>query len=227
MKMRMEIRVGLFSLAAVCWGGSNPLPHYQLPIGKVPPAAEGVRIEEHLGLPMDLNLTFRDEDGGVVTLKSFFQQGRPVIVNLVYYNCPMLCNLILNGETQVMREIPWTPGKEYEIVTISIDPSEPPELARQKKAVHLASYGKPAPGWHFLTDYDGNAKRLGELIGYHYRYDQRQKQFAHPAALMILTPEGKGARDLYGVRYRPRDVRFAPAEASEHGTAMAIGPGLW
>jgi protein SCO1/2 len=220
--MRIEARVGLFALAAVCWGGPKPLPPYQLPIGKQPPALEGVRIEEHLALPIDLDLTFRDEDGRIVALRSFFEKGRPVIVNLVYYRCPMLCNLILNGETQVMREIPWTPGKEYEIVTISIDPEETPELAREKKAIHLASYGKPAPGWHFLTDHDGNAKRLAELIGYHYRYDPRQKQYAHPAALMILTPEGKVARYLYGVRYRARDVRFALAEASENRTTMAI-----
>jgi len=222
MKLRMQIPFGLFALAAVCWGGSNPLPPYQLPFGKTPPALEGVRIEEYLGRPMDLNLTFRDEDGQIVALKSFFDKRRPVILNLVYYRCPMLCNLILNGETQVMREIPWTPGKEYEIVTISIDPEETPELAREKKAIHLASYGKPAPGWHFLTDHDGNAKRLAELIGYHYRYDQRQKQYAHPAALMILTPAGKVARYLYGVRYRARDVRFALAEASEDRTTMAI-----
>jgi len=222
MKLRMQIPFGLFALAAVCWGGSNPLPPYQLPFGKTPPALEGVRIEEYLGRPMDLNLTFRDEDGQIVALKSFFDKRRPVILNLVYYRCPMLCNLILNGETQVMREIPWTPGKEYEIVTISIDPEETPELAREKKAIHLASYGKPAPGWHFLTDHDGNAKRLAELIGYHYRYDQRQKQYAHPAALMILTPACKVARYLYGVRYRARDVRFALAEASEDRTTMAI-----
>src|SRR5260370_8619026 len=111
MKIRAKVLIGLHALAAVCWGGSAPLPPYQLPIGKVPPAAEGVRVEEFLGRPMDLSLTFRDEDGRVVPLASFFQKGRPVIVNLVYYRCPMLCNLILNGLTQVMREIPWPPGK--------------------------------------------------------------------------------------------------------------------
>jgi protein SCO1/2 len=222
MQRLRQVLLGVFAVAASAWAGSNPLPPYQLPIGKLPPAAEGVRIDENLGRTMDLNLTFRDEDGRVVELKSFFQQGRPVIVNLVYYNCPMLCNLILNGETQVMREIPWTPGKEYEIVTISIDPAETPELAREKKAMHLASYGRPAPGWHFLTDYQGNAKRLAELIGYHYRWDPLQKQFAHPVAIMILTPKGMVARYLYGVRYRARDVRFALAEASENRTTMAI-----
>jgi len=210
------------ALSAVCWAGSKPLPGYKLPIGATPLAAEGVRIDEYLGRPVDLNLTFRDEDDRIVPLRSYFEKGRPVIVNLVYYRCPMLCSLVLNGLTQVMREMPWTPGKEYEIVTISIDPEETPELAREKKAIHLASYGKPAPGWHFLTDHDGNAKKLAELVGYHYRYDPRQKQYAHPSALEILTPEGKIARYLYGVRYKARDVRFALAEASENRTTMAI-----
>jgi protein SCO1/2 len=204
------------------WAGSAPLPPYQRPLNVTPPELEGVRIQENLGRMMDLKLTFTDEDGREVALKDFFHQGRPVLLDLVYYQCPMLCNLILNGQTQVMREIPWTPGNEYEVVTISIDPAEKPELARQKKAIHVDSYGKPAPGWHFLTDRDGNAKKLAELIGFHYRYDPRQKQFAHPAAIMILTPEGKVSRYLYGVRYRARDVRFALAEASENRTTMAL-----
>jgi protein SCO1 len=208
--------------AAIAVAGPKPLPSYGLPVGAVPPAAEGVRIEEILGRKADLNLTFVDEAGRTVALKDYFQKGRPVILNLVYYSCPMLCSLILNGQTQVMREIPWTPGQEYEIVTISIDPTEKPELAREKKKVHLDSYGRPAPGWHFLTDHEGNAKKLAELVGFHYRYDERQKQYAHPAAIMILSPEGKISRYLYGIRYHARDVRFALAEASENRTTMAI-----
>jgi protein SCO1/2 len=218
--MRRWALASMLALTAVA--GPKPLPSYKLPVGALPPAAEGVRVEEKLGGQIDLRLTFRDEEGKLVALNDYFHQGRPVILNLVYYNCPMLCNLVLNGQTQVMREIPWTPGKEYEIVTISIDPSEKPELAREKKAVHLASYGKPAPGWHFLTDHGDNAKKLSELMGFHYRYDPLSKQFAHPAAVMILTPQGSIARYLYGVRYKARDVRFALAEASENRASMAV-----
>jgi protein SCO1 len=193
-----------------------------LPPGFVPREAEGVGVDEHLGRNVDLSLTFTGEDGNPVPLQSFFHQGRPVILNLVYYKCPMLCDLILNGQVEAMRHIPWTPGKEYEIVTISINPKETSEIARQKKTTYLSDYDKPAPGWHFLTDDNNHAKTLAEEIGYHYRYDRRQDQYAHPAAVMILTPEGKIARYLYGVRFRPVDVRFALAEASEGRMTLTV-----
>jgi protein SCO1/2 len=193
-----------------------------LPAGVTPPQLLGVGVDEHLGRPIDLNLTFIAENGYPVALKDFFHKGKPVILNLIYYQCPMLCNLILNGQTQVMREIPWTPGDQYEVVTISIDPSESFNLAREKKAVYVNSFNRAAPGWHFLCDNEGNAKKLAEQIGYHYRYDEQQGQFAHPAAIFILTPEGKIARYLYGVRFRPMDVRFALAEASENRTTMTV-----
>jgi protein SCO1/2 len=121
-----------------------------------------------------------------------------------------------------MRELPWTPGNEYEVVTITIDPHESTELARQKKAQHLAAYGRPAPGWHFLTDYAGNSKRLADQVGFHYRYDPRQDQYAHAAAIAILSPQGKLSRYLYGIHFPVRDMRFALAEASENRTGMTI-----
>lgn len=217
------LRFAVWILGAKCaFAGSTPLPSYQRPLGVLPPAAEGVKVVENLGGNVDLDLTFTDETGQRVPLRKYFQQGRPVILDLVYYRCPTLCNLILNGQTQVMREIPWTPGKEYEIVTISIDPRERPEVARDKKATHLNAYGKPAPGWHFLTDPDGNAKKLAEQVGYHYRYDKFQDQYVHPASIQILTPSGKVARYLYGIRFRARDVRFALAEASEGRMTLTI-----
>jgi protein SCO1/2 len=145
-----------------------------------------------------------------------------VVLNLIYYNCPQLCTLILNRQVEIMRQMPWTPGDQYEIVSISIDPRETPEIASRKKATYLASYGKPAPGWHFLTDRDGNAKRLAELMGYHYRWDPRIQQYAHLAAIMILTPEGKVARYLYGINYRALDLRFGLAEAAENRSTLTI-----
>lgn len=176
---------------------------------------EGVGVDERVGRAIDLDLTFTAENGYQVPLRSFFHQGKPVILNLVYYKCPMLCNMVLNGQTASLREIPWTPGNEFEVVTISINPEEGFDLAREKKALYLGSYGKPAPGWHFLTDYQNHSKQLAEAIGFHYRYDERQEQFAHAAAIMVLTPEGKMARYLYGVRFKARDLRFALTEASE------------
>jgi protein SCO1/2 len=193
-----------------------------LPANVRPPQLEGVGIDEDLGKPIDLSLTFIAENGYPVALSEYFHKDRPVILNLVYYNCPMLCTLVLNGQTEAMRAIPWTPGKEYEVVTISIDPRESFDVARKKKAIYMGSYDRPAPGWHFLVDHDGNAKKLAEMAGFHYRYDPRIEQYAHAAAIMVLTPEGRMARYLYGVRFSPRDLRFALAEASEGRSTMAI-----
>jgi protein SCO1/2 len=194
-----------------------------LPAGVRPAMLDGVGIEEHLGRQVDLNLTFTGENGYPVALKEFFHSGKPVILDLIYYSCPNLCTLILNGQTAAMREIlPWTPGKEYEVVTISIDPNEGFDLARKKKAIYLSSFDHPAQGWHFLVDRDNNAKKLAEMIGFRYRWDERTQQFAHAGGIMVLTPEGKMARYLYGATFHPRDLRFALAEASENRTTMAV-----
>jgi len=118
--------------------------------------------------------------------------------------------------------MPGVPGTDYEVVTISIDPRDTPEIAREKKASYLATYGKPAPGWHFLTDREDNAKRLAELVGYHYRWDPRIQQYAHLAGIMILTPEAKVARYLYGINYRAIDLRFGLAEAAQNRSTLTI-----
>jgi protein SCO1/2 len=224
-KRRKLISVSLALAALPLFAQKDNMPSGlpgALPTGVKPPMLEGVGVDERLGRDIDLNLTFIAENGYPVKLSDYFHKGRPVILNLIYYSCPMLCNLILNGQTAVMREIPWTPGNEYEVVTISIDPQEAFNLARRKKETYLNTFDRPAPGWHFLCDTDGNAKKLAEQIGFHYRYDERQSQFAHAAAIFILTPQGKMSRYLYGVRYHARDVRFALAEASENKTTMTV-----
>lgn len=231
----IPFRRALLALAAVCVlmpsafagpdsrvGGPNPGDPLVLPPGVLPMQLEGVGVEEHLGRTIDLDLTFIAENGYPVRLGDFFNQGRPVILDLVYYKCPMLCTLVLNAQTQTMRDIAWTPGKDYEVVTISIDPREAFDVAREKKAIYLSTYDRPAPGWHFLTDKDNNAKKLAELMGFHYRYDEKQEQYAHVAAIMILTPKGKISRYLYGIRYPSRDVRFALAEAADGRLTMAV-----
>jgi protein SCO1/2 len=183
----------------------------------LPSELEGVGVDEKFGQQVNLNLEFTAENGYQVPLSKFFSSGRPVILNLVYYRCPMLCSLVLNAQTSVLRDVAWTAGKEYEIVTISIDPQETFNLAVAKKKWYLEQYGREqaASGWHFLTDYQGNAKRLADQIGFNYRWDARTEQWAHAAAVMVLTPEGKVSRYLYGLKYKPRDVRLALAEASE------------
>lgn len=227
----MRIRGLVLAMAAALLAPAAPAqssysnPGYSesvLPPNVRPPQLKDVGITEKLRAQIDLDLEFIAEDGYPVTLRKYFHQGRPVLLNLVYYQCPQLCSMILNAQTEVMRELDWTPGNQYEVVTISIDPREHFGMARAKKAQYLSSYDRPAPGWHFLADKDGNAKRLAESIGFHYTYDRRIEQYAHPAAIMVLTPEGKMARYLYGITYKAKDLRFALAEASENRVTVAV-----
>jgi protein SCO1/2 len=188
----------------------------------LPPEMEGVGVTERVGQPVDLDLTFIAENGYPVPLKQYFHQGRPVILNLVYYRCPMLCNLVMNGQVKALRDIPWTPGSEFEVVTISIDPEETFNLAQAKKAAYLAAYEKPAPGWHFLSDQNGNVKKLADQLGFRYRYDAKQQQFIHNAAIFILTPDGRVSRYLYGIQFKVRDLRLALTEASEGKSKFSV-----
>lgn len=187
---------------------------------------EGVGVDEKVGRSIDLDLTFTGEDGYPVALRKFFNSGKPVILNLVYYKCPQLCSMVLNGQVQALRDIPWTPGNEFEIVTISIDPQEGFDLAREKKRLYLGSYERPAPGWHFLVDRENHAKQLAEAVGFHYRYDEKIEQYAHAAAIMLLTPEGKVSRYLYGIKFKLRDLRFGLTEAAEGRGKFTIGDKL-
>jgi len=183
----------------------------------LPRELEGIGVDEKFGAAVNPDLQFTAENGYQVSLRSFLNQGKPVLLNLVYYRCPMLCNLVLNAQSKVMRDLAWTAGKEFEVVTISIDPAEGFNLAQAKKKWYLETYGRPeaATGWHFLTDYQGNAKRLAEQVGFNYRWDAKTEQFAHAAAIMFLTPDGRVSRYLYGLDYKARDMRLALAEASE------------
>jgi protein SCO1/2 len=185
-------------------------------VNTLPSELVGVDVIEHIGQKVDLDLQFTAESGYQVPLRQYFSKGKPVLLNFVYYRCPMLCNLVLNGQTAALRELAWTAGKEFEIVTISIDPEEQFNLARAKKKFYLETYERDAgDGWHFLTDYQGNTKRLADQVGFSYRWDERTQQWAHTAAIMTLTPDGRISRYLYGVRFAERDLRLGLTEASE------------
>lgn len=215
----------LATAGMVCAQGSlyrNPgYVESEVPFDSKPRQLEGVGIDEKLSQQVDLDLTFIAEDGYPHKLREYFYKDRPVILNLVYYDCPQLCTLILNAQVDVMKQIDWMPGNQYEVVTISIDPREHFDKARAKKSIYLDQFGRPAPGWHFLTDDKGNVSRLAKQVGFNYRYDARSEQYAHPAAIMVLTPKGTMARYLYGIQYKARDLRFALAEASENRVTMA------
>ena len=175
-----------------------------------------IGIDQHLGAPLPLDATFRDEQGASVRLGQLFG-ARPVIVMLVYYECPGLCNAALNGLLRGMHGLAFTAGQEFDVVVISFDPREGPHLAAAKQRRYVEQYDRPGAeqGWHFLTG-DANSIRLvTEAIGFRYRWDERTAQFAHASGMFVATPDGKLARYFYGVEYSPRDMRLALVEAAD------------
>jgi protein SCO1/2 len=216
--MTLLRRLCLQQLRSICFCVLLPLvPVLTLPaqVNTPVPGHEGVGVDEKAGNLIDLDLTFVNETGRVVALREYFNQGKPVLLDLAYYRCPMLCNLVLNGQADAMRKMPIEAGADYTVLTISIDPTETAELAREKRAVYLAGLDKPAPGWHFFVDHNGNAKKLAEQIGFNYRYDPKIEQYAHPSVITVLSPKGKISRYLYGIQFKPLDLRLSLAEAKE------------
>lgn len=178
---------------------------------------EGVGMDEQLGERLPFDLPFVDETGKPVTLGDYFQGKRPVVLNLVYHNCPMLCNLMLDGFTRSLQEVAWAPGTNYEVVTVSFAPDEGPELAARQKARYVELLGKPngAAGWHFLTGDEASIQALAAAVGFQFRWVEEKNEYVHPAVTTFITPKGEIARYLYGLTVDPRDLRTALVEAGE------------
>lgn len=212
----LAVIVSLVPLMAAQAGGGM-MSGGELPANSLPPNLGNVIIDQKLGSQIPLELPFRDETGAPVQLKQYFQPGRPVILNLVYYDCPMLCTEVLNGLTSTLRLLKLDMGREYEVVTVSFDPREKPELAAAKKKAYLMRLGKPEAeqGWHFFTGDQEAITALTNAVGFHYQWDERLQQFAHATAIMVATPEGKLSHYFFGVEYAPKDVRLGLVEASE------------
>ena len=192
-------------------GGLNP---GQTATG-LPPALKKVGIDQRLNDQLPLDAVFKDEHGSEVRLGQFFN-GKPVVLSLVYYTCPMLCNQVLNGMLGSFRQMSFNAGEQFEVVTVSFDTKETPQLAAAKKQTYIAGYNRPsgATGWHFLTGDDANIRRLTDAVGFRYTWDEQTGQFAHASGIMVATPEGKLARYFYGIDYPPKDLRLALVEAS-------------
>lgn len=208
------------ALAAAWATGSAAIPPE---LGSLPPnarekpeALEGVRFEQRLGDKVPLDVALVDESGRAVKLGDYFGR-RPVILTLVYFRCPKLCTLVLNGLAEALQGMNLTAGKEFDVVTVSFDPKDTPETAREKKENYLALYGRPeaAKGWHFLTGQEDAIRRLTDAVGFHYRYDPLSNEYAHASGIMIVTAEGRLSRYLYGISYAARDVRLSLVEASK------------
>ena len=203
--------LSIFASAQINSGMMSP------PANTRPPRLENVGIEQHLDAQIPPDLAFRDEAGRSVHLGDYFGR-KPLILNLVYYNCTMLCGEALAGLSSAMRLVKFDLGNQFDVVTVSFDPRETPEMAAAKKIDYVKRYGRPnaAAGWHFLTGPAESINALTKAVGFQYQYDEKTKQYAHATAIMILTPEGRISRYFYGVDFPPKDLRIGLVEASEN-----------
>jgi protein SCO1 len=216
----MRLSISALAMLACLFAGSSAHAQFDdRPIqaaGVQPALLRDVGLDQKLGSALPLDLTFRDEHGQSVALRQFFGQ-KPVVLTLVYYQCPMLCTEVLNGLLRATKELSLQIGKDFTIVTVSIDPAERPILANVKHELYTGLYGRrgAAQGWHFLTGDEAQIKALAQAVGFRYAYDSASGQFAHPSGIMLLTPDGKLARYFYGISYPSRDLRLGLVEASQ------------
>jgi protein SCO1/2 len=175
-----------------------------------------VGITQNLNTQIPPDLTFRDEDGKSVRIGDYFGK-KPIVFSLVYFDCPALCTEVLNGELRTMRAISLNLGKDFEAVTVSFEPKDTPALAKAKRDVYAGEYDRPGAvdHWHFLTGDQASIDALTNVVGFHYAYDSSIRQYAHAAAILVLTPDGRIDRYFYGVQYPARDFRLGLVEASE------------
>ena len=230
-KSRLIARLAVVLMATVCVPavpGAQPMPSQGLAEGGQPSSAKPgilneIGIDQRIGEQLPLDLPFTDETGRAVRLGDYFGK-RPVILALVYYECPMLCTQVLNGLVSALGVMNFEAGREFDVVAVSFNPKEGPGLASQKKAAYIERYGRPhtAGGWHFLTGSEDSIRRLTSAVGFRYTFDDQSKQFAHGAAIQVLTPKGVLARYFYGIEFSARDIRFGLIEASEERIGTRI-----
>jgi protein SCO1/2 len=215
--------LALLLVAAARLGASgapgSPPPEAPLP----PPPVKDVGFDQKLGGAIPLDLVFRDEAGESVRLSRYFGK-RPVVLSLVYFNCPMLCGMTTDGLVRSVRALTFEPGADYEILSVSFDPRETAETAAEKKRRVMAQYGrKSGPGgWHFLTGDAAAVSALTSAVGFRYVWDAEQKQFAHATGITVLTPQGRIARYFFGIEYPAKDLRLALIEASEEKIGSVV-----
>ncbi len=204
--------------ALMCSSGTAVLAQQDLftqnPSGK-PEVLKSVGFDQKLNSQIPVDIPFRDEHGASVTLRQFLN-GKPAILTLVYYQCPMLCTEVLNGTLNTLKELPLEIGKDFTVISVSIDPNETPVIADAKQIMYAGLYGRHGAvnGWHFLTGRESEIKQLAASVGFRYVYDAPSKQFAHASGIVVLTPDGHVSRYFFGLEYPASDVRLALVEAS-------------
>lgn len=211
---------GLALAAAAVLGAGVYRPAKAQPVERAeetPEELKNVGTEEHLGAPLPLELAFTDASGRPVTLGQFFDGRRPVILTMNYSDCPRLCSLQLNGLFRGLEQLDWSLGDQFHMITVSIDPREPPQRAQATKDKYLEAYGRSSgtEGWHCLVGAEENIRRLADAVGFRYAYVEETRQYAHAAVTMVLTPDGRVSRYLYGIEYSPQTLRLALLEASQ------------
>jgi protein SCO1/2 len=206
-------------------GGSfyEPRDSSQPPSSRMPQLLTEIGLDQKLDAQLPLDLPFRDESGRAVTLGDYFGS-RPVVLTLVYYECPMLCTQVLNGLASAIGVLQFDVGREFDIVTVSFDPNETPDLATAKKASYMERYNRPgaAAGWHFLTGSAKSIEALTKAVGFRYAYNESTDQFAHVSGIMVVTPDGRLSHYFYGIEYGPRDLRLALIEAGDRKIGSAV-----
>ncbi|MGH9946508.1 MAG: SCO family protein [Pyrinomonadaceae bacterium] len=228
-------RTLVLSIALVCFLISAPAQkneHYNSPLysprtyepsvgasNGLPDQLQKVGIEQRLGEQLPLDAQLKDEAGNAIRLGDLFKSGRPAILALVYYECPMLCNQVLNGLTGSLKGISLDPGKDYDVIAISFDAreNEKPDLAANKKASYMERFERKGTenGWHFLTGDQTAIDAVTKAVGFKYEWDEKSNQFAHASGVMIVTPDGKMSRYFYGIDYAPKDVKFGLIESAD------------
>ncbi|HEY4843694.1 MAG TPA: SCO family protein [Terriglobales bacterium] len=210
----------MFSAVPLCAQGRGPMSGGIMspPATQRPPGLQFVGIEQHLNADVPVDLQFRDESGNTVKLADYFGHGRPVILNLGYYRCPMLCSELLQGLVGSMKALTFNLGQDFDVVTVSFDPSETPEMAAVKKRDIMKRYGRAnsAQGWHFLTGQADQINALTRAVGYQYQFDPKTEQYAHAAAIVMLTPDHRISGYFYGVEFSPKDLRLGLVQASQN-----------
>jgi protein SCO1/2 len=203
----------LFAAAALLASGSVRAD--SKPFSSQPKELENVGVDEHLDTQLPLDAAFRNEEGRIVRLREYFQRGVPVVLSLNYSNCPMLCNTQLTGLTEGLRDLEWTSGQEFQVVSVSIDPTEQPRRALETRQKYLTLYGRSRDGWNFLVGSQKSIDRVADAVGFRYEFIPSRHEYAHPAVAVLCTPEGKISRYLYGVRFPEQTLRLSLVEASE------------
>lgn len=218
----LALAAGL-ATTAVAQNAMRTAPAPEAPTGETPNILQQIGFDQRLDAQLPLDLLFVDERGETVELGQYFGR-RPVLLALVYYECPLLCSQVLNGLTSALDVLRFNAGDEFDVVAVSFNPKEGPGMAAAKKRAYMERYKRPGTegGWHFLTGPESSIAQLTEAVGFRYVWDEQTKQFAHAAGVVLATPQGRLSRYYYGIEYSPRDLRLGIVEAAEQRIGSAV-----